>query len=285
MSLSSKQLFALICLLIAGGCTTASLKELRQTTPTGNAFQAALAAEYLAFSESEARQYDWPDSKHFADKGLRAAYGNDTAPENPADWDIDDAVAIEQLLTARGELDAAFATGAKDLMPKIAARAQFFYDCWVEQQEEAWQEEDINSCKHGFYEALEAMEPEPEPAPEPIAEPEPQILSSSYLVFFEFDSAAITPEGRIIIDTVVQDLSGVQDYEVILHGHADRSGSVSYNLALSKKRAEAVKAALVARNVPENLIRYFAYGESDPRVPTPDGKREQANRRVEIFFD
>jgi OOP family OmpA-OmpF porin len=288
-------LFASVLLVTA--CTTASLHELRQTTLTGDPFQVALAKEYLAFAESEAKQYDWASSKHFADKGLKAAYKQQVEPEPVEAWDIGEQH-VAQLTTARQQLLSAMTPEKIVENPQLAARAQFFFDCWLEQQQEAWQEDDIASCREGFYRSVRAMmavpeEPEEEPAIEAKPAPVPQtplaspIFSSSYIVFFEFDKYVLTPEAISIVNTVANDLkaSNEQEYEVILNGHADRAGSPEYNLRLSQRRAEAVKAALVERGIPANRIQYFAFGETDPRIPTPDNKREKANRRVEIFFN
>lgn len=271
-------------LLLISACTTASLHELRQAKPQGNAFQTALAQEYLAFSESEAKQYDWGSSKHFADKGLKAAYGQDVAPETVDAWDIE-AGFVADLTTARDQLTAVLSPENTTAQPQLAARAQFFYDCWLEQQEEAWQEDDITSCREGFYRSVKALMGVPAPAPEPEATP--LIFSSSYIVFFEWDKYTLTADAMGIVNTAAQDLlnSGEENYEVILNGHADSSGSAEYNLKLSQKRAEAVKAALVEHGIKAESIQYFAFGESDPRIPTPDKKREPANRRVEIFFN
>jgi outer membrane protein OmpA-like peptidoglycan-associated protein len=67
-------------------------------------------------------------------------------------------------------------------------------------------------------------------------------------------------------------------------GHADRAGPDSYNMALSMRRADAVKAVLVREGVPANQIAVVARGESQPLVPTADGVREPQNRRVEIVL-
>lgn len=271
-------------LFLVTACTTASLEELRRTTPTGDAYQAALAKEYLAFSESEAKQYDWGVSKHFADKGLKAAYGQSVPPELVGAWDIEPQYRA-QLDAARTDLMAVLTEENMLAKPVLAARAQFFFDCWLEQQEEAWQEDDITSCREGFYRSVRALMDVPEPAPEPVVEP--MIFSSSYIVFFEWDKYVLTADAISVVNTVAEDLtaSGEQNYEVILNGHADRSGSAEYNLKLSKKRAEAVKAALIERGVAAERIQYYAFGESDNRIPTSDATREQANRRVEIFFN
>lgn len=269
-------------LSLAAACTTASLEELRRTTPSGNPFNVALSAEYLAFAESEARQYDWASSQYFADKGLMAAYGRETQPETFDNWDIDEDY-VQELANARLQLIELLTPANKTTRPQLTARAQFFYDCWMEQQQEAWQEDDITSCREGFYHTVRTLAGAPE-EPEPET---PLIFSSSYILFFEWDKASLTKEAVQVIDTAVQDLkdSKETDYEVVLNGHADRSGTVEYNLKLSQKRAEAVKAAMVKRGIPDDRIRYFAFGESDNRLPTKDGVRERANRRVEIFFN
>lgn len=269
-------------LLLVSACTTASLHELRQAAPQGNAFQSALAQEYLAFAESEAAQYDWGSSRHFADKGLKAAYGQDVAPETVEAWDIGQPF-VADLAKARENLVAALHPENIATRPELSARAQFFYDCWLEQQEEAWQEDDIASCREGFYRSVKALLGVPEP--EPMAEP--LIFSSSYIVFFEWDRYVLTPDAAHVVDTAAADLiaSGEEHYEVILNGHADRSGPVEYNLRLSQKRAEAVKARLVEHGVQADRIQYYAFGETDPRIPTQDRTREPANRRVEIFFN
>ncbi|KAB2840710.1 MAG: OmpA family protein, partial [Burkholderiales bacterium] len=67
--------------------------------------------------------------------------------------------------------------------------------------------------------------------------------------------------------------------------HTDRSGTDQHNEALSKRRLDATVEALLAAGVsPEALARTHFYGETRPRVPTPDGVRLQDNRRVEIHF-
>lgn len=276
-------------LLLVSACTTASLEELRRTTPTGDPFQSALSQEYLAFSESEATQYDWGTSKHFADKGLKAAYGQNVAPEDPAEWGIREQY-MPELLDAREQLLRILTPNAASAQPVVAARAQFFYDCWVEQQEEEWQEDDITSCREGFYRSVRTLAGAPAvAAPQPQVQEDlsPLIFSSSYILFFDLDKSVLTEEAESILNTVADDLKASEEevYEVILHGHADRSGNVEYNLQLSQKRAEAVKNGLVERGIPAEYIRYYAFGETDNRVPTQDKKPEHANRRVEIFFN
>ena len=70
--------------------------------------------------------------------------------------------------------------------------------------------------------------------------------------------------------------------------HPDRShrslGSEQYNQALSVRRGEAVKAAMIRQGIPASAIVVIGRGESQNLVPTADGVREPQNRRVEIVI-
>ncbi len=66
--------------------------------------------------------------------------------------------------------------------------------------------------------------------------------------------------------------------------YADASGPTASNLKLSRLRAEAVRAALIARGVPKRQIIVGAFGESRPLLETEDGSPEAQNRRVEVCF-
>ena len=69
---------------------------------------------------------------------------------------------------------------------------------------------------------------------------------------------------------------------VTITGYTDRAGSADYNEKLSGLRADEVAMAIMEQWVSANAIRIRVQGESDPAVATPDGQREQANRRVMI---
>ncbi len=68
-------------------------------------------------------------------------------------------------------------------------------------------------------------------------------------------------------------------------GHTDTSGPDAYNMALSLRRANAVKNALVQQGVPATAIAVVGRGEQGLLVQTADGVREPQNRRVEIVMD
>ena len=124
------------------------------------------------------------------------------------------------------------------------------------------------------------------PAPVPVVVPPAReaTVARTYLVFFDWNRADLTPRAREIISEAAQNsrTAGVTRLEVA--GHADRSGSPDYNQRLSLRRAEAVAADLVSKGVSRSAINIQAFGESRPLVPTADGVREPQNRRVEIIL-
>ena len=132
---------------------------------------------------------------------------------------------------------------------------------------------------------------EPAPEPEPMVEPAPPpaaeapLLPRTYLVFFEWDKWNLTSEALEIVGTAATNAGKVPVSRIETTGHADRSGPDRYNMALSKRRAEAVKAELLRQGLKEDEIFIMWKGEREPLVPTVDGVREPQNRRVEIIFN
>ncbi len=88
MSRLCKSAAIILALALLGACSTADLTELQGTILPDQPVQATLAAEYRSFAVWEAEQYDWPDSQHFARKGLRAAGGEPS-------WQMERARGIE----------------------------------------------------------------------------------------------------------------------------------------------------------------------------------------------
>ncbi len=279
--------------MVLAGCDLATYDviEIRDTEASGGtAFTQALHQAYrdLAIYEADV-EYDWIDADKWAEKGLMAAVGEAPAPEFSRNWQRSTA----DMDPARERMMGLFADTATEKFPAAAARAQVQYDCWLEEQDEAWQTERIEGCRDNFLQALAIVEdgmkppppPPPKPAPPPIvkvepAPPPPQPMS--FIVFFDFDRATITPPAGRILDDVAAAYRDGKKTTVALDGHADRSGSNAYNQRLSERRAGAAKAALVTRGVPVDAIATAAFGETRPRVATADGVRRQENRRVEI---
>ena len=137
---------------------------------------------------------------------------------------------------------------------------------------------------------VEAMEvaPEPpapvEPTPTPAPVPPPVCNKGPYIVFFDWDKSDLTPEAASILDSAVAAYGNCQTIPIMLAGYTDRSGSATYNQALSERRNASVTQYLTARGVASGAISSQGFGETNNRVPTADGVKELQNRRVEITY-
>jgi outer membrane protein OmpA-like peptidoglycan-associated protein len=118
----------------------------------------------------------------------------------------------------------------------------------------------------------------------PPATPQPVPLEREFIVFFGFNRADLTPQALATIRKAVGSVRDSGSAAIRVIGHADRAGSISYNKALSVRRAQSVKKALIGEGIAGNAISVSGRGESEPAVPTADGIREPQNRRVHISF-
>ena len=295
----------LSCFLSFSACSAqqefAEVETLNEVQAVGSPFTRELADGYRAYANYEMeKMHDHPDGLHFARKGIAAARGENVVPEPVSDWNLLPSH-IEELTTARGRLITALNFGAREIAPSTAAAAQVNYDCWIEQQEENWQANEILNCKSQFLSniaELERMVTPPEPVDVPLPKAEPNILEpigeeisqemapqhAMYLVFFDYDSAAVSDDGMGVLDAVEQELQTRSVERITITGHTDRAGPESYNDKLAVKRANAVRDMLAANGIDRSIIQTQGAGEKDLLVQTEDGIREPANRRVQITF-
>ncbi|HWA80575.1 MAG TPA: OmpA family protein [Acetobacteraceae bacterium] len=124
----------------------------------------------------------------------------------------------------------------------------------------------------------------PPPPPAPVAAPAPA-PARTYLVFFDWDRYDLTDRAKEIIAEAAQNSTKVQYTRIQVNGYTDTSGTPQYNMGLSIRRAESVKAQLITDGVPANVISIMGYGETHLLVPTGPGVREPQNRRVEIIIE
>ncbi len=117
----------------------------------------------------------------------------------------------------------------------------------------------------------------PPPPPAPVAAP-------SYMVFFDWDRSNLSAQALNTIKQAANAFKTKGNARITATGHTDKSGPENYNMALSLRRANAVKDALVREGVPATAIAVIGRGEANPLVPTADGVREPQNRRVEIVI-
>ncbi len=130
------------------------------------------------------------------------------------------------------------------------------------------------------------------PPPPVTGSPPPAVPAPSpartYLVFFDWDSADLTDRADAIIAEAAQDAAHVRLTTLQVDGHADSSRALPgergqrFNLRLSLRRADAVRAALIRDGIAPAAITVHGFGDLHPLVPTGPNVREPQNRRVEV---
>ena len=121
--------------------------------------------------------------------------------------------------------------------------------------------------------------------------PVPQKISFSGDALFAFDKSVLKPEGRVLLDGLVTQLSGATYDNIQATGHTDRFGSSAYNQKLSERRANAAKDYLASKDVMASRIDAQGKGETQPVTKAGDCKGAksakviaclQPDRRVDI---
>lgn len=109
--------------------------------------------------------------------------------------------------------------------------------------------------------------------------PKPPVSATLY---FLSGKDELTAESKVTAERVYRDFLDRQSPEVWIIGHTDTVGSNAYNEALSVRRADRVRQALLKLGVPAESIVTKGMGKREPVIQTPDGSDEPRNRRVEI---
>lgn len=129
----------------------------------------------------------------------------------------------------------------------------------------------------GIYDVTVKVSAARQPTPSP--EPNP----ASLFVYFDLDKADLSPNTLLALDGVGRQMQDLQfrDFVLQIAGHADARGSDEYNVALSERRAEAVRAYLMRRYaISPSRVRAAAFGDKiliDKANPFADD-----NRRVHL---
>ena len=261
--------------LMAQPEATRMIRAAENASPPAGAFERAAFESFLGQAQYEF--YDMSDFNatiHHSQKVLAAAQGERVMPQHPSERRLTDEHMAETTEVYQ-RLMAAIQGEPGERLPATAGRAVGDFDCWLEQQEENFQPDDIAACRDAVYAALAELEA-------PVDEALPDRISLAADVLFEFDRAEIRPEFTAEIDAAAELLLANPDVTVRIDGHTDSVGTLEYNQGLSERRAEAVAAYLEAAGVDRGRMTVAGFSFTQPVADnaTPEGRAQ--NRRVEI---
>jgi OOP family OmpA-OmpF porin len=105
-----------------------------------------------------------------------------------------------------------------------------------------------------------------------------------YGIYFDFAKATLRAESHPVLQEIADALKAHPDWTLIINGHTDGIGNDQDNLALSRQRAEAVRAALVRDfAVSEARLSVNGFGASQPKESNDTDRGRALNRRVELI--
>lgn len=114
--------------------------------------------------------------------------------------------------------------------------------------------------------------------------PLPAELAAKKSVYFDFDSTALRPDSRPVLDAHARYLRGNPNRKVVIEGNTDEVGGREYNIALGQRRAEAVRRGLTLLGAADGQIEAISNGEEKPKVTGSDEASWAENRRADINY-
>ena len=108
------------------------------------------------------------------------------------------------------------------------------------------------------------------------------VMNKKYIledILFEYDSYELSEEVKSSLNLFIKWLKFQDEINIKIEGHTDSVGSDSYNILLSRRRAEEVLSFLVKSGIEKNKIKAVGLGNKFPIFKGYDGPR---NRRIEI---
>jgi len=126
----------------------------------------------------------------------------------------------------------------------------------------------------------EAPKATPVEAAKPVVAAEKITLQAD--AFFDFDKSTLKAEGKAKLDDLASKLGQVNVETIVATGHTDSVGSEKYNMALSLRRANAVKAYLVSKGVAADRILVEGKGKLQPVASNKTAAGRAQNRRVVV---
>jgi outer membrane protein OmpA-like peptidoglycan-associated protein len=105
---------------------------------------------------------------------------------------------------------------------------------------------------------------------------------ATFTLYFLEGKDELTPASRAELDLVFAELKRRPAPDIVVIGHTDTVGTLSYNDKLSLARAERLREMLVSLGIAPERVQSAGRGKRELLVPTDDNTAEPRNRRVEI---
>ena len=109
-------------------------------------------------------------------------------------------------------------------------------------------------------------------------------LNEVQLVNFVYDEAELTEISKNRVKAIIDRIKSEDNIQIEIYTYTDNIGSDGYNIALSKKRAEALRALLIANGIDEDRIVAVGMGEANPIADNATEAGQAINRRGEFKF-
>jgi outer membrane protein OmpA-like peptidoglycan-associated protein len=104
----------------------------------------------------------------------------------------------------------------------------------------------------------------------------------AFTLYFIENSPELTEASKADLERVFAELKQRNVVDIVVVGHTDAVGTDAFNDDLARKRADAIRSALIARGIAASDVVAIGRGKRELLIPTPDGVAEPRNRRVEI---
>ncbi|MDP9042423.1 MAG: OmpA family protein [Bacteroidota bacterium] len=101
-------------------------------------------------------------------------------------------------------------------------------------------------------------------------------------LLFKINSSELNDSAKSNLDKIATVFNNYPETIILVEGHTDNTGTVEYNVDLSKKRATVVSDYLISKGVAKERFDIKWYGETQPKYPNDTDANRKLNRRVEV---
>ncbi len=110
------------------------------------------------------------------------------------------------------------------------------------------------------------------------------VVEFSNAVLFGFDQSSLSSQAESTLNDLITILNKYPDTDLEIQGHTDNTGTESYNMGLSQRRAQAVANYLTSHNISPGRVKTVGFGETAPKYSNDTESGRSQNRRVNFLI-